>query len=86
MAKEGEPHVKGVTVNKAEVKLKVNKSPGQDGMFPPVTKELEQKLVQPSKILFSKYTSKEKIPIEWREARLIPIFQNSCDKDPTKTI
>lgn len=60
--------------------LNVNKSQGPDGIHPKLLKELAQELSYPLKLLFDKSLKEGKIPNQWKEAEVRPIFKNKGKK------
>ena len=55
--------------------LNSSKSPGPDGLHPRILKELAEDIAYPLKILFDKTMSLGKIPTQWKEAEVRPIFK-----------
>ena len=53
--------------------LKVNKSPGPDGIQPKLLRELAKELAPPLKILFEKTLNEGILPRSWKEAEVRPI-------------
>jgi len=60
---------------KALQALKVNKSPGPDEISPRVLRELASELSFPLTVLFRRTMSEGKIPIDWKEAEVKPLFK-----------
>jgi hypothetical protein len=67
-----------VQMCKALKALKVNKSPGPDEINPRILKELCNELSYPLTILFNKTMSEGKLPAEWKEAEVRPIFKKGA--------
>ena len=63
--------------------LKVNKSPGPDGLHPRILNELSNELKEPLTLLFSKSLEEGVVPKAWKEGQITPIFKkgkkNICD-------
>jgi hypothetical protein len=62
-------------MSKALQKLKVDKSPGPDQIHPKILKELCNELAYPFKVLFDKTMIEGKIPKDWKEAEVRPLFK-----------
>ena len=62
-------------MGKALKKLNHAKSPGPDDLHPKILKELAEELAKPLTILFNKSISESKIPTEWKQAEVRPIFK-----------
>jgi hypothetical protein len=69
-------------VEKAIDKLKVDKSPGLDQIYPRVIKELKNELLCPIKQIFQKSLDEGKIPDAWRDAGVTPIFKKGSRLSP----
>ena len=67
---------------KALNSLKVNKSPGPDGIHPRILKELANELSEPLSFLFNNSLSKGKIPSDWKIAEVRPIFKKGTKSNP----
>ena len=63
-------------------KLKEYSAPGPDGIPPKVIKELKNELVMPLTFLFQKSMESERIPEDWREANVTPLFKKGKKSDP----
>lgn len=63
--------------------LRVNKSPGLDGLHPMILNELSNKLKEPFTLLFRKSLKEGVVPKAWKEGQITPIFKkgkkNICD-------
>ena len=63
--------------------LKVNKSPGPDGLHPRILNELSKELKEPLTLLFRKSLEEGVVPKAWKEGQITPIFKkgknNICD-------
>ena len=62
--------------------LKINKSPGPDGLHPRVLKELCNEFSYPLKILFDRTVQTGKIPEKWKVAEVRPIFKKGNKTQP----
>ena len=62
-------------MRKALLPLKILKSPGPDEIHSRVLRELANELSLPLKFLFDKSLIQGKIPSEWKEAEVRPIFK-----------
>ena len=69
-------------VTEAIEKLKEYSAPGPDEIPPKVIKELKTELVTPLTILFQKSMDAGKIPDDWREANVTPLFKKGKKSDP----
>jgi hypothetical protein len=69
-------------VEKVLNKLKVNKSPGPDGIHPRVLKEAKDALIMPLKIIFNRSLSEGKVPNDWKKANVTHIFKKGNKKEP----
>ena len=67
---------------KALQSLKVDKSPGPDGLHPRVLKEVSAEIAQPLTVLFNTTILKGKIPKAWKNAEVKPIFKKGDKTDP----
>jgi hypothetical protein len=65
-------------------KTKIDKSPCLDGVHPRVLKECAAELAGPLTTLFRK-TIQEKIPVDWREASVTPIYKKGIGQMPPIT-
>jgi hypothetical protein len=55
--------------------LKINKSPGIDGIHPRVLKELDEVIVDPITIIYSRSLEASELPSQWKEAEITPIYK-----------
>ena len=69
-------------LEKALKNLKINKSPGPDGIHPRILKELSHELAKPLKMLFDKTMIQGKIPRQWKTAEVRPIFKKGKKSSP----
>ena len=56
-------------------KMKENKSPGVDGISPNILKETVEQISTPLAHVFNMSLQKEIVPLEWKEANIIPLFK-----------
>ena len=62
--------------------LNGDKSPGPDELHPRVLRELANELAYPLHYLFVKTMKQGKIPSEWKEAEVVPIFKKGDKSTP----
>ena len=55
--------------------MKGNKSPGVDGIAPKILKETVEPICTPLANVFSMSLQEGIIPLEWKEANIIPLFK-----------
>ena len=55
--------------------MKENKSPGVDGMSPKILKETVEQISTPLAHVFNISLQKGIVPLEWKEANIIPLFR-----------
>ena len=72
---DDEIHISMSEVKKRLEKMNVNKSAGPDGMHPRVFKELFDVIAYPLTQIFNKSLREKKIPDDWRQAIVSPIFK-----------
>ena len=61
-------------------KLKVQSAAGPDGIPPRVIKELRNKIAEPLSILFKESIDAGRIPDDWRDAEVTPIYKKKGKK------
>ena len=61
--------------------LKIDKSPGPDGMYPRILKELSDMIAGPLCILFNKSVLERALPQEWKDGHVTPIFKKGSKSD-----
>ena len=62
--------------------LKINKSPGPDGLHPRILKELSSEISRPLALLFNKTMYSGMIPSSWKVAEVRPIFKKGSKTSP----
>ena len=55
--------------------MKVNKSPGVDGISPKILKEIVEQISTPLVHVFNMSLQEGIVPLEWKEANIIPLFK-----------
>ncbi len=65
------------------LKLKVNKSPGPDGIHPRIIKELTDQLIKPLKILFTRSLQEGVLPNSWKLSNVSPIYKGGVKSNPS---
>ena len=73
-----------ITEDQVEKKLKglkIDKSPGPDGMHPRILKELSDMIAGPLCILFNKSVLERALPQEWKDGHVTPIFKKGSKSD-----
>ena len=63
-----------VVANKI-INMKDNKSPGVDGIASKILKEIVEQISMPLAHVFNMSLQEEIVPLEWKEANLIPLFK-----------
>ena len=56
--------------------MKENKSPGVDGLSPKILKETVEQISKPLAHVFNMSLQEGIVPLEWKEANIIPLFKN----------
>lgn len=72
-----------VTVERALQRLKVEKSPGPDGIHPMVLRECAGVLSVPLSKIFMKSLQTGRVPQEWKLANVTPLFKKGTKSDPS---
>ena len=62
--------------------LKTDKAPGPDGLSPLILKRASATLSYPLSILFNRSMQVSKVPAEWKQALVSPIFKKGSKKAP----
>ena len=57
--------------------MKENKSPGVDGISPKILKEIVEQISMPLAHVFNMSLQEGIVPVEWKEANIIPLFKKS---------
>lgn len=70
-------------IGKAIDQINADSSPGPDGIPSKVIKELKEELLLPLGVLFKESLKSGKIPDEWREAEVVPLFKKGKRSDPS---
>lgn len=70
-----------MVANKLE-KIDVNKCPGLDDMHPKLLFELRGELIKPLTKLFNFSMKNGVVPLEWREAGVVPLFKKGKKSEP----
>ena len=60
--------------------MKENKSPGVDGIAPKILKETVEQICTPLAHVFNMSLQKGIVPLEWKEANIIPLFKK-CSRN-----
>ena len=63
-------------------KIKVNKSPGPDKIAPRILKETKHQISKPLSTLFNKSLTVGKVPSDWKNANVTPIFKKGDKSQP----
>jgi hypothetical protein len=84
---EGENNISDINISQDEIirlieKMKIDKSPGPDDIYPRMLKEGKSSLSIALKIIFDRSLKFGEIPDEWKEANVVPIFKKGSKKDP----
>ena len=62
-------------VLKAIKNLKINKSPGIDGIHPRVLKEIAEVISDPIALIYKKSLDESELPRQWKDAEITPIYK-----------
>ncbi|CAJ0940923.1 unnamed protein product [Ranitomeya imitator] len=63
-------------------KIKIDKSPGPDGIHPRVLRELSNVIDKPLFLIFSDCIATGSVPQDWRIANVVPIFKKGSKSEP----
>ena len=63
--------------------LNPHKSPGPDGLHPPVLKELSNEISKPLAIIMQKSLDEHTLPKSWKDAHVSPIFKKGSKSSMT---
>jgi hypothetical protein len=69
-------------VNEKLEKINVNKCPGLDGIHPTMLLELKTYLVKPLTSIFKSSLEQGIVPVDWKEAGVVPLFKKGKRNDP----
>ena len=88
LPRQEEANLPDVTVTVAEVlkkldSLKISSAPGPDGMHPRVLHELRHQVALPLTEIFRKSLSSSVLPLQWRQASIIPIYKKGDKQLPS---
>ena len=61
-------------------KMKINKSPGPDNLYPRILKNVKEKIAKPLTIIFNISLQQGLVPKDWKKANVTPIFKKGCRK------
>ena len=64
-------------------KLKTNKSPGPDTIYPRVLKEAKNEMIKPLTTLFNTSLQSGTVPVDWKLANVTPIFKKGSKSLPS---
>ena len=64
--------------------MKENKSPGVDGIAPKILKETVEQICTPLAHVFNMSRQEGIVPLEWKEANIIPLFKKRSKKQVCK--
>ena len=81
------PELTDVAVTESDVRealeeIKEGSAPGPDRISTKLIQELKEELLKPLTILFRKSMQEAKIPDEWRDAIVSPIFKKGSKTEP----
>ena len=63
-------------------KLKIDKSPGLDGIHPKLLYELKDFIIKPLGVIFRASIDRGEIPTDWKDASVTPLFKKGKKSDP----
>eukprot|EP00061_Rhincodon_typus_P003357 g19893.t1 len=55
--------------------LKVDKSPGPDGLHPRILKEIAEEMVEVLVVIFTESLESGRVPEDWKTANVTPLFK-----------
>ena len=81
------PRLDNINITKGKIRkvlqrLKIDKSPGPDGIHPRVIKELREELLEPLSILFTSSLQEGVVPDDWKIANVTAIFKKGNRSEP----
>jgi len=71
---------------KRGTKLREDKAPGPDELSPRLLFHLKEQLAVPLCILFRKSLEEGRVPADWREANVTPIYKSGCRTCPGRPV
>jgi len=71
---------------KRGTKLREDKAPGPDELSPRLLFHLKEQLAVPLCILFRKSLDEGRVPADWREANVTPIYKSGCRTCPGRPV
>jgi hypothetical protein len=69
-------------VRRQLLKLKIDKSPGPDELYPMILKECADSLAEPLTKIFQTFFVEGHSPADWKMAEICPIFKKGHKSDP----
>ena len=84
---DGTKRLSDIDLNKEKVlgmlgKLKRRSAPGPDGITNEVLVQLNEELAEPLAILYRKSLDESKLPTDWKQSHVSPIFKNGARTEP----
>ncbi|KFO83410.1 hypothetical protein N320_02345, partial [Buceros rhinoceros silvestris] len=76
------PIIQDETVSKLPLCLEVHKYMGPDGIHPRILRELDEVLTKPLSIIYQQSWLTRKVPVDWRETNVTPIYKKGQKEDP----
>ena len=64
--------------------MKENKSPGVDGISPKIVKGPVEQIIKPFAHVFNMSLQEGIVPLEWKEANIIPLFKKGSRNKSVK--
>ncbi len=83
--KQENTEMEDITITEEDIlarlaKLKVNKSPGPDNLYPRVLQEIRAEIAYPLKLIFENSLRNNKLPTDWKSANVTPIYKKGDKK------
>ena len=69
-------------IEKVLQRLKINKSPGPDGIHPRIVKEMKEELLEPLHMIFTSSLEEGIVPEDWKMAHITAIYKKGNKKEP----